>query len=226
MTVSPKAMKSRARSVISSRRSFQACSSDQRASAAAMAAQVPTELPRPGSSSTTWTPALVRAAMARRKPWRTSSSSAAKPRSSETTTRSRPGSRRRMVEAVELDRVAVPRIRAGEGPEDEARVGHRPGQRPDRDQGPPRVGARLAGDGPEGRLEADDPAERGRDADGAAAVAAHADRADTGGDGRTGAAGRPTRVPAQGPRDWTCDRGPATRRCPCSRTRARRSWRR
>ncbi len=155
-----------------------------------MVAHVSTELPRPGASSTTWTPAPPSAAMARRKTRRTSSSTAAKPRVLGDHEPQARGFWRSMVEVGQVDGVAVARIGAGERAEDEPGIRHRARQRADRDQRPPGIGARLSRDGAEGRLEADDATERGRDADRATAVAAHADRADARSDRRARATGR------------------------------------
>ena len=102
---------------------------------------------------------------------RSRTSSSSEPRSSQA------ANRIGIARQVDVEAVAVVRVAAGEGREHQPRVGHRAGQRPVGDQRLPAGGGRLAGHGAERRLEAHDAAERGRDPDRAAAVAAERERA-------------------------------------------------
>ena len=86
--------------------------------------------------------------------------------------------RRRRVDAAGFKAVAIARMPRGERLERQPGVGHRARERAIRHQGLPALRAWLARNQPEGRLEADDAAERRRDADRPASVArpARADR--------------------------------------------------
>ena len=138
--------------------------------------------------------------MAARKATRTSSSTRADPQVLGGDDDQAVRRRRRLLQERDVDRVRVARIGTGDERHDEADVGDGTGHRADGDERLPGLRGRFARHGPEGRLEADDTAERGRDADGPATVTAHGDRPDTGCDRRPGATRRSARGARQVPR--------------------------
>ena len=138
--------------------------------------------------------------------------------------RRRPRSAERRRDRLEVD-VAASGGRSGSRPARHSNISRASAtdarQRAVGDERLPALRARLARHGAERRLEADDAAERGRDADRAAAVAAERQRARAGGDRDRGAAGGAARRPRRVVRVVRCRAS-----CPRNRTPASRSWRR